>query len=65
MTSESRLEMFDRRTETMDKEEFISLGMKLEPQITKEELAKLFDESMIGYPANKEANGDNDEGTRA
>lgn len=49
MTQESNMEMFDRWTDTLDKEEFMKLGKELFPEATEKHLSDLFDESRAGY----------------
>ena len=49
MASEAELELFDRWTETTDKEEFVKLGLQLFPGMTRKELEDNFDLSMAGY----------------
>ena len=49
MTEESEMEMFDRWTETHDKEEFLKLGLQLFPTATRKELEENFEEAMSGY----------------
>lgn len=49
MTNESKLAMFDKWTETRDKEEYLRLGEILFPTATREEMSDLFDESRAGY----------------
>lgn len=44
-----RMEIFDRWLESKDKQEFIFLGLQLDPKATEEEMADLFDKSMTGY----------------
>lgn len=44
-----RMDMFDKWLESEDKQEFITLGLQLDPKATKEEMEKLFDKSMAGY----------------
>lgn len=49
MTEESKLELFDRWTETKDKAEFVRLGLILFPESTREELESHFEAAMSGY----------------
>lgn len=50
MTNEStNMELFDRWTDTEDKEEYVKLGMQLFPEATEEEMRKLADEALAGY----------------
>jgi len=51
MINESNLELFDKWTETKDKEEFIKLGLQLFPTITRKDLEDNFEEAMSGYRA--------------
>ena len=44
-----RMEIFDKWLESEDKQEFITLGLQLDPKATEEEMAELFDKSMAGY----------------
>lgn len=49
MTNESNMELFDRFTETTNKEEYVTLGLQLFPEATREELENNFKERMSGY----------------
>lgn len=49
MTEEYEMKLFDRWTETMDKEEYVTLGLRLFPEATREELEANFEKAMAGY----------------
>lgn len=51
MTQESNMELFDRLTETKDREESIKIAMQLFPEMTREEAAAITDEALAGYHA--------------
>ena len=53
MTDDAKLELFDRWTDTTDKEEFVRLGLQLFPGITRKELEDNFDLAMAGYTGRK------------
>lgn len=49
MTSESEMKLFDKWTETKDKEEYVTLGLQLFPEATRQELEDNFEKSRAGY----------------
>lgn len=49
MTDEYKMKLFDKWTETMDKEEFVTIGLQLFPKTTRKELEDNFEESLAGY----------------
>ncbi len=53
-----RMEIFDRWLESKEKQEFITLGLQLDPKATKEEMEALFDKSMKGYQSKEAARMD-------
>ena len=48
MMNESLQDMWVQWMDTRDKQEFITLGLQIDPTATEEEMAELFDKSRVG-----------------